>query len=383
MKRSLRLNKWLAAIMAALLLLGSTTFITSAKGKPPGGEAATNNLSYPVIFPDGKPTNWLEVDSWLFAQVDDLTTCVTEEGVPVGSPVPLDILCYYARQNLGIDEETGERIWVGESTLWWLQERAQNRWQVYDPVVNSPVVVTAVDFGDLLESTSQIKQKQIRTEVSLLQVVDEALLTTLGAQLWADGLYADFGWANQPVFGALKMSGAVPGTDQSINEIQGTDYGTSTGLYPGSGTMINPRTVKTDSASGLGFDATVYGNNAHFVIQRITSETPTLAWDPVANRWTGDVSDPVVNLHTSDGSYSAEINAGGSVIYGYNWSTKQANDGNGIYRLTFVLESGSNTQFTSSTLLANPGNINPGHVVAGATVGEAGLAYVDVNVRVR
>jgi hypothetical protein len=399
------------AFIAAVLVAGTGAMgggsASAAKGlckdgSPPpcrpsgGGEEAGNNLSFPVIFPDGKPSNWVEVTTWTFAPVASTAACVQEAGVPVGTAVPTSFLCYYARQNLGIDEETGERTWVPDTLrVWWLQERTQNRWQVYDPVVPTgygPLVVTAVDVGDLLESAPLIKNKQVRTEFTLLQQVDSTLLGALGAQLWADGLYPAFGWADQPVFGAMKMSGAVPGTDQSINEIQGGDYGPgpTVGELAGTGALIDPRTVKTGTdASGVvtGYDAIVYSRGARLVIQKVTAPAG-LTWDSTANEWIGvpgAVSAPIVDVGTADGTYSPEVTAGGTVVYGYNWSTQTAAAlGSGTYRLTFVLDSGVgvlNTAFDASTKLVNAGESNPSTVVPAIAGGDAGIAYVDVQVQ--
>lgn len=374
-------------------------------GTPPpckpsgGGEEAGNNLSFPVIFPDGKPANWVEVTDWLFAPVASTDACVQEAGVPVGTAVPTTFLCYYARQNTGISEETGVREWVPDTLrVWWLQERTQNKWQVYDPVVPwtvdypGPLVVTAVDVGDLLESTPLIKNRQVRTEFTLFQQADQPLLDALGAQLWSATAYSDFGWANQPVFGAMMMSGAVPGTDQSINEIQGGDYGPgpTAGLLTGTGKLIDPRTVKTGTdASGAttGYDAIVYTRGARLVIQKVTTATG-LTWDSTANEWIGvpgAVSAPIVDVGTVDGTYSPEITAGGSIVYGYNWSTQTASaTGSGTYRLTFVLDSAVGvlkTAFGASTALVNTGETPRSVVMPAITGGDAGLAYVDVPVQ--
>jgi len=128
-------------------------------------------------------------------------------------------------------------------------------------------------------------------------------------------------------------------------------------------------------------------------------------------QWVGDALDPVVDVAAWDNTYSAEINAGGSVINGYNWNTKANLDGSGRYRLTFVLEGDAgdggrcttplnttplNTVFgpdtenqvTLETKLVNPGNVNPGTVLSadalaaiGAHHGEGGAAYVDINIQ--
>ncbi|MCJ7618280.1 MAG: hypothetical protein MUO43_17265, partial [Desulfobacterales bacterium] len=55
------------------------------------------------------------------------------------------------------------------------------------------------------------------------------------------------------------------------------------------------------------------------------------------------------------GYYSAEINVGGKVIYGYNWVVRDIDEAPGFYRLTFSLDSVNcpvvplNTFFTNGT----------------------------------
>ena len=88
----------------------------------------------------------------------------------------------------------------------------------------------------------------------------------------------------------------------------------------------------------------------------------------------GGALDPVVDVAAWDDTYSAETTAGGIVVNGYNWNTKANLDGNGLYRLTYVLEGSAenegkcsyslNTFFGPNTKLVNPGNVNPGTVVS-------------------
>ncbi len=86
----------------------------------------------------------------------------------------------------------------------------------------------------------------------------------------------------------------------------------------------------------------MYTAGARLTIQRIDADAnPT--WDAAQRRWVGPgVADPVFNgaVHekTGDGpgSYGAEINVSGKVVFGFNWQT----DGlfNGDYRITFSLD---------------------------------------------
>ena len=218
--------------------------------------------------------------------------------------------------------------------------------------------------------------------------------------------------ANPNTFQAFGMSGAVPGTGQSINEIQGTDYGPEAADSPVAGThaMVDPTTV-IDAIDANGVDipvhATVYSRCARLVIQKIT-DFDSVVWSSDADDengrggyWVNGALLPVVNVAAWDGSYSAEINASGRLIYGYNWNTKLIDQAekSGDYRLTFVLEGGENlgepelsgmcpenlNTLFESTVVVNLGEEHPGVVLTaeefaqeGAHHGEGGAVYVDV-----
>lgn len=362
-----RSSVWLLVATVCVALVGLGADALAKKGPPAGGEAG-NNLSFPVIFSDGvRPDGWVDVPTWTFATITDpATQCVGEDDIVPGTAVPLDKLCYYGRKNLGLDETTGLPTLDGEPCpsadckTWWLQERTQNRWQapnMVDPDTTTPVVITAVDWGDLLESTNSLSQKQVRTEMTLLQ--DASL----------DEELADLAYNDE----AHNMSGAVPGTDQSINEVQGTDW-------PATSTLISARSLK-------GYDATVYSRCARLVIQKITPGA-TLTW--TSSGWTGTGVVKVLDINAYSSTYSAEINAGGSLLYGYNWNTKTASAGSGLYRITFVIDGPSrctvsNTVFDNATSIVNPGNLNFATLVPkgdSMLTDEGGLTYVDVTLKV-
>ena len=380
--------------MGSLLMAGSALALKPGCDAPPCGgpppvpeEGGSNNLSFPAIMSDNVAPNDFSVSypAVQFATIGSTAECTT--GVPDGSAVPQDILCYY----------DGAKVW-------WLQQRAANDWQAYppgDPDTSTPVDVSAVDVGDLLESSRTIKAKQIRTEFTLL-------MDATSDPDFAGGVLDPFDPdLTENTFQAFNMSGAVPGTDQSINEIQGNDYGPGPGvsLLEGTGAMVDPTTVKLTN-EGIPVHATVYSRCARLVIQKITDFT-NLAWssdvDDGSGRggyWVGGALPPVGNVAAWDGSYSAEINASGTLIYGYNWNTKlipQA-EKSGDYRLTFVLEGGAtgdpatsgrcavdlNTVF-DTTQVVNLGEVHPAEVLSaadlaavGAHHGEGGAVFVDV-----
>jgi hypothetical protein len=377
----------------AFLMLGCsdgasvTDSLDYAKGVPGppddkgGEEGASNNLGFPVIWSDGAaPTDFQELTTgWTFATVTDpLTECVGEDGTQlVDGAVPDEFLCYYGRKNTGLDEATGIPTLVGDPTTWWLQERTENRWQVFHMGATQPFVVTAVDFGDLLESAS-LNMKQVRTEVGLF--LDANTNSEFSPYVAFGGACTLDPTTPNNCFAAHSMSGAVPGTDQSINEVQGTEY-------PGTLVMLDPTTVKSAvTLEGVSVDvhATVYPRCSRLLIQRLTGVP---VWNPSSGTWSG--ADPAaVDIAAYTGAYTAEINAGGSMIFGYNWKTKV--EPPGTYRLTFVIDGPSkcavsNTVFDATTALVNEGNLNHGHLMTQADLlalggDEGGIAYLDVYV---
>jgi hypothetical protein len=337
---------------------------------------------------------------------------------------------------------------VDPFAIWWLQQRQTlgNSWQGFNVTdadaetaagteEGTPVVVTGVDSGDLLESSITIKAKQIRIEYTLLKrIAGDSILGNVTDNDYLQYLAFDSGTcapndnsvqAPNNCLVAHGMSGAVPGTDQSINETQGTNYYDPTNgeglidpqsikaiknyfdpdavLPPGAeADEPDPRIVALDPAVGV--DATVYSGCARLIIQSISDPALTPVWNSTATNgvaygthggyWTNGVEPPVVDIAAWDtgtgvaGAYSAEINAGGSVIYGYNWNTKLLS-AKGDYRITFVLEGNScpfdlNTVFDETTKSVNVGERRPAVVLAegdfGGTGEEGGLAYIDVSV---
>lgn len=417
----------LAALFTAAMALAASppAFAQGGTGggpKPPPVESGANNLSVPVILSDGlngaAPDTFPADAAWTFASITAPTTqCVTSAGT--GGEVPTDAVCY----------------WDG-AKVWWLQQRQTlgNFWKAFstgNPVADAKTVVTAIDWGDLLESSPSLNLRRIRTEVSLLK---DALGTSDG-----DTSYSDFVPSSFPqtypfsspcaapgtdsvtsvgCFAAFAMS-VVPGTEQSINELQGTDFGIDTadgteGYSTATGKLIDPRTVLTLTAAAngagepitvapngaslpSGFDSTIYSRCARLVIQKVTGSSPT--WDAVSHTWS-DADSPVVDLKAWNNTYSAEINSGGTLLYGFNWNAQKLSTG--TYRLTFVLDNGNNgsadptgahcsvaprTEFTADSFIANPGENATARIIPAGdpdlnddnTV--AGLSYIDINLK--
>jgi hypothetical protein len=399
------MNKSLLAIAIILAFSGAVPDAALAKGKPPPTSEAANNISFPVILSDNVGPILPADVPWRFAPITDPSTCAQETNTTV--PVPAATLCYYGRATRVNSEtqvlefipnpETPAGAYCDGSTnedcrVWWLQKRAPNFWKTltvgHD--ITTPLAVSAVDIGDLLESSPSIATRQIRVEFNLLQHVawDDPEFGTYVVPDWTAlipepcAVPTTGGPTSVGCFAALAMSGAVPGTEQSGNEIQGTDFGPGvavvpapasgtaipgqssrapggggqTGMLdalgepvPGTQTLLDPATVRLTTPDVGGIQAIVYSRCARLVIQKI-GEMPF--WDKTTGLWTGTgVGAPVVNVAAYTNAYNAEITSGGSIVYGYNWNAKTASTG--TYRLTFVLD----------------GNDDEGPACTGATLG--------------
>ena len=393
----MKTRKLATAISAVLIGTAALSGGVFAKGKPTGGESGVNNLSFPVILSDNATPAAFPADGvWRWAPITSPETeCIGEAGVIPGTPVAPTILCYYGRK-VTVVSETGEIVFTGEPKVWWLQKRTQNFWKTLSTGhdVSTPLVVSAVDIGDLLESSPSIATRQIRVEFNLLQSVapdDPELGQYVGLEKCvAPPVAAPYSIG---CFAAFGMSGAVPGTEQSGNEMQGNDFGPgpTPGEQTGTLTLLDPATVRLTTPDVGGIEALVYSRCSRLLIQKIGAGV--VAWDKTTGRWDGTtVSAPVVNLAAYTNAWSTEITSGGSIVYGYNWNAKTASTG--LYRLTFVLDGNDavgpvcntplGTKFEEGgTQLVNLGenNTSTSIVYAGdADLGdEGGIAYIDLN----
>lgn len=190
-----------------------------------------------------------------------------------------------------------------------VQKDEGNSWQA-DNVLQAGNFVTEVDWGDNLEAKDWRVDQMVRIETALYAALEGDTMT--GYQM----CHVD-GQGQTEVWGAL-VEGGMGGSGAEIQ-------------------AVDPSLVEYESEEAL-----VYTAGARLTIQRIADDaSPT--WDPVEHRWVGSgVADPVFNgaVHekTSDGpgSYGAEINVSGKVVFGFIWDT--AGLYNGEYRLTFSLD---------------------------------------------
>lgn len=298
--------------------------VTAQKGGRPTTETASNNLSFPVIWSDDFEktlpgiynTYSLNGSWWYVWGVDPI-----DPQAPIFScePDPLD-----PTKCVG-----GKTPGDGVSVVYkaYLQKDAKNQWQAFNATQVEQLFVDQIDWGDDLESVNWSLTSQVRCEVVLYE--------TLSGKTFMRGEVPTT-LPQYPQFPMRHVSG------WGIDEVHG---------------LATPMdaSVPTPAYDLVPGDmATVYSHNARFTIQKLNvtnlSElTGKLEWKPLEG-WTeiegtveNLVSLPIFNKAVyqaldGPGSYSAEINVKGKVIYGYTWKVRNLNQGTGYYRLTFSLD---------------------------------------------
>jgi len=190
--------------------------------------------------------------------------------------------------------------------------------------------VDRIDWGDNLESVDWYLNSKVRTEVVLIEDLDDGVGEPSAFELTQYEMRHLWGLGIDEMWGLSTLAGNVET------------------IYPPA-------------------QATVYSHCARFLIQRLTEDrdSPNLlvSWDETTGQWTGTVNQPIYNEAVWTGGdgpeyYSAEINVKGKIIYGYTWNVLRLNDGEGDYRLTFVLDgtcsAGLNTYFDVNTQIDLP-----------------------------
>lgn len=230
-----------------------------------------------------------------------------------------------------------------DGVAWYHQKDEDNEWQAESvDWSGSPVDVTYIDWGDNLEARDWTTKSKVRVEAVLYQ----ELPTTLTA------------------YEMSYISG------EGTSEVWGTNG------------------VQYET-----YDATVYSHNARLVIQKLPfpPDKCLLNWDQSGARWQGDAFEPLVNSgvwmgEDGPGYYSAEVNVGGKVIYGYNWDVKRNGEGAGHYRITFALDpiNGTiplNTFFQTTQVMMGDEIPDGGSGGGVAAVDHANnLSYIDIEI---
>lgn len=314
--------------MMTSMLIFSSCELENLKGPGSGGpgggsgggggtESVGSNLSFPVIWSEGStltlrtpptpltPEDYLINGAWWYVWgVDPI-----DPDYPIFSCLPIAGAdpCYPA----------GEDAYKA-----WLQKDLKNYWQASAVNATEPINIDTVDWGDNLESVNWYLTSKVRTEV---------------------GLYE-------------KAPVDAPFRQYAMRHVSGWGTDEMHGLQT---------TLSNEVVYGPGNQATVFSKHARFTIQKLTATNPVLTWDPVNHKWIGDALAPVFNKAVWEagdgpGFYNAEVNIKGKIIFGYTWDVKLANNGTGVYRLTFSFDEGGdanlntvlNTFFTENTALA-------------------------------
>lgn len=317
-----------------------------AKG-PPASEAASNNLSFPVIWAEGVTKavpgtvgmTPLTGGAWWYSW----GTNGTDPNVVPASCAPDPDNTAYC--NNGILGTVNEALVPGTPPAdnpmplvrAYLQKDARNTWQAASATWSaSPVSVDKIDWGDNLESNDWYTRSQVRTEVVLFEDLMEA------AEMADEPEGRDVGTEPWLEYAMRHVSG------WGIDEVHGMAAMTDT-LAP----ILGP-----------GNQATIYSPCARFTIQKLLVKRDSVALADLAwvsgSGWTekeGSTVDlinaPIFSKAVYEGGdgpgyYSAEINVKGRVIFGYTWNVRQLNDPSpdgpaGDYRLTFSFDQSCGT----------------------------------------
>lgn len=286
LRRSERIGAALVAAAASALLSPIAAFAAgpgsgggggngSGNGGRPGAEVVGNNLSFPV--------EWSEAAYQLVLPGTEQQASI--EGTVSAGTYTMDDLT---------------------PCLGAVQKHPLNVWQAENEIV-TPNEVTEIDWGDNLESKDWRAGQVVRVETGLYD-------TVLASPMLRYEMCYISGSGTTEVWG--------------LRVTQNED-----------GSYMPVTTPSTE--------AMVYTGAARLTIQRIgdLGVTPTLVWDAAEHRWETDGGVPAQEIFNSatwqkasdgPGSYGAELNVQGKVVYGYVWNTRGLTAGE--YRLTYSLD---------------------------------------------
>lgn len=232
-----------------------------------------------------------------------------------------------------------------------IQKSEQNTWQAENESGEGRAV-TSIDWGDNLEAKDWRVGQVVRVETGLYATLDDTMLR----------------------YSMCYVSG------QGQTEVWGLEVD-GTGSNPAN---YSPATIDSD-------EAMVYSAGGRLTIQRV-SDPNAATWNGSLGRWVGEgVSAPIFSgaawERTSDGpgSYGAELNVQGKIVYGFIWRTGDLDEGE--YRLTFSLD-GPRDGFTGTGTSLAGAIIRSEEVIAPVSeegsgnqpivVGGDNMTYIDV-----
>ena len=247
----------------------------------------------------------------------------------------------------GIEQPCSEDTSVSAA----LQKDLGNSWQA-DNMLMPGNSVSSLDWGDNIEVKDWTVGPPVRIETALYADLGEDTMT--GYEMChVSGKGTDEVWGARIATGGGSEMTTEAGSESPATEEPATEEPATEEPATEEPATEEPATEEPQEALAPGdsskslieyesTEAMVYTAGARLTIQRIDADAnPT--WDATQRRWVGPgVADPVFNgaVHekTSDGpgSYGAEINVSGKLVFGFNWQT----DGlfNGEYRITFSLD---------------------------------------------
>lgn len=320
------------AIASALALMASAQLALGAGNKPPTGETAVNNLSYPAVEINGAgPAATLyfapaasPVLGQDFSYGCDVPETIEESTYPNTSCVSADGRTYYTpEQCVALVPNCAGTAIADFSRIYW-QKTASNDWTADASLSGLGRDAKHLDWGDNLESTTWWTTAQIRVETTPFGAIDP---TQQGLQMWH-----------------------VAGKGQT--ELWGVRA-----TEPTAGAAPQPYVY--DSAYAI-----LHTSQARLNIAKMSGPVDCKAavppLPPAQGEWSytdtgGAWSGRLLTLY--DVPYTAELNVGGKYVYGFNWQLRRdtvdpAIGKAGWWRLTFY--SRTSDTATSAVVFDDP-----------------------------
>lgn len=327
-------------------------------GKPPGGETAVNNLSYPAVKIDGDSAPYSFAPSALELGVNYSYGCNVPETIGEStyvntSCVSSDGLIYYTPEQCAavVPNCSGQAI----ERIYW--QKTAHKWSAvateHKVIDLGARLANYVDWGDSLESQIWWDTATIRVETTPYA---DLTIPQTGLTMWHV-----YGKGTTELWGARASSSGDPDDQPSNYAI----------LHTGAARL------NISKISGPVVDCASSVNTGGGI------------WNPSTNTWSASV----YTLY--NGAYTAELNIQGKYVYGYNWALRRdfvpaEYTKTGWWRLTFYTD-GDVISFNSTTAITPPPPPIP-PVVAVAAESETtqftpvvdvadSLSYIDICVR--
>lgn len=287
-------------------------------------ETAGNNLSFPVIFPQGVTPLALRGD------MNELT--LTIPYTTITEPVP-------------------------PGYVWFAQKVDGNEWQAGNRVASAPIVIDAVDMGDALESARLRIGNFIRVELALFDNLNEPMRAYEMAKIGGQGKTEVQGTRLEQ---DRWMDGGVSLTGSQLDTLLGST------------TYLSDRATVYTPAGVMGLTI------QKFAVDPVAG----LAWD--GSMWVGNGIDQEDLAENT--KLGAELTVSGKVISGVSGSPWKFTEA-GSYRITFDLKEGSSVSLGPDTEFINVAGPRAEAIVPDGEMSYGvgadthnGLIYMDVQV---